>query len=95
MRKLKVWLIWSIVFVLGFKAMEGLGILVPKSIGSRMLECIVCCFAAWIVTKFKGWRILVIIYLIISLILNFNIVGVYSFIMAITLMVVTSKTEKQ
>lgn len=95
MRKLKVWLIWSIVFVLGFKAMEGLGILVPRSIWSRMLECIVCCFAAWIVTKFKGWRILVIIYLIISLILNFNIVGVYSFIMAITLMVVTSKTEKQ
>lgn len=93
MRRLTAWGIWSLVWVCINKVMITAGMIGYKSIWTIIIDCAVSCFAAWFLLRHNVLLFIALVFLIASCILNFSMVSVLSFAMAILLLVLTQKTR--
>lgn len=80
-----LWIIWIIAWIVSMKVMAGLGMVYSRGIFSLLLEGILSCVAAYLMASSKLFKWVLLIYLVIQLIRNFNIVGIFCFIMSIIL----------
>lgn len=93
MRRLTAWGIWSLVWTCMNKVLITAGMIGYKSIWVLLVDCAVSCFAAWFLLRHNVLMFIALVFLIANCLLNFSMVSMLSFGMAILLLVITNKTK--
>lgn len=86
-----LWTVWVIGWIVGSQILAGMGMLYDRSFVYLLLEALISCFASTVMIRHKLIKWIIFIYLVLNLIMCFNIVGLFCFGMSIGLYYITKK----
>ena len=88
-----VWILWSIAWFVSNKYLMSIGVIVHHSWFILIIDCILSIAAAILITQKSCLGIIILILYIITIIQNFDSIGIFSLIMAAILIILTALTQ--
>ena len=83
------WIAWSILWIIGNIFFENAGLIGHHALGYLLLECVLSCFAAYVMAHYIVAFIILTAYLVIMFVLNIGLVGWFCLVMNLGLAIVT------